>query len=117
MWKNFAQHSHNFTTQWNYQIKSQIHSFMFFSYINHHIQFCSHVHFVQGFFNPDQFDGVVSELDGLTVLDVSLPVPPGLTEEQYIMGATAWYYSNFTATGNPMKLGPIEVLSIYLNGD
>ena len=54
--------------------------------------------------------------DGLTGLDVTLFVPPGLTEEEYIMGATAWYYSNFTETGNPMKLGPIEVLSISLNG-
>ena len=61
---------------------------------------------------------MVYELDGgLTGLDVTLFVPPGLTEEQYIMDATAFYYNNFTATGNPLTLGSIEVLSIYLNGD
>ena len=59
---------------------------------------------------------MVSELDGLTVLDFSLFVPPGLTEEEYIMGATAWYYSNFTETGNPFMVAETEILSISLNG-
>ena len=82
-----------------------------------YIQLCSLMHFIQGFFNPDLFDGVVQEVDGLTVLEVTLFAPPGLTADQFIMGATDWYYNNFTATGNPMTLGPIEVLWISLNGD
>ena len=59
---------------------------------------------------------MLSDANGLTQLDFSLMVPPGLTAEQFIMGATEWYYSNFTATGTQMAVGSVNVISIILDG-
>ncbi len=32
------------------------------------------------------------------------------------MGATEWYYNNFTAQGLPFMMGSVEVLNVWLDG-
>ena len=71
----------------------------------------------QPFFSPETFDGYFyQDGNGSTILSFSLPVPPGLAKMDYIMGATEWYYNNFTALGRSMMVGNIEVLHIWLDG-
>ena len=55
-------------------------------------------------------------MNGLTLLEYTVSVPPGVTAEQYIAGATFFYQTNFTEPGIPLTLGSIEVLGIALNG-
>ena len=71
----------------------------------------------QGFFNPETFDGHFYEYgNGSTFLSFSLPVPPGVSNMDYIIGATEWYYNNFTALQRPFMVGSLEVLHIWLDG-
>ena len=72
---------------------------------------------IQGVINQHGFDGHFSDIgDGSTMFAFTLPVPPGLSKGEYMIGAADWYYTNFTATGQPFLLGQIEVNTVWLDG-
>lgn len=52
----------------------------------------------------------------MALLETSIPVPPGGSDDDMINGITYFYHVNFTEPGIPMMLGPIEVLAVALNG-